>query len=203
MDGVIFEGANFWLELHDIFGTRERGLALANEYMRSDYTYLASIVAGELWKGKKALPFKNLVSSRVYQPGVKILMDFLHRNQILTAIISTGPLELAIRAKKELGINEIRANDLEIKKGVFTGKVNLQVIEEQKARVGLDIMSKFSVTPRSTSFIGDSDSDVDLATIVSLPIAYNSHSNMLKSFVRYDLPHGKLSEVRKVLQETG
>ena len=51
MDGVLFEGHNFWLELHKKYGTEKLGLELANKYFTSDYDALAIQVARDLWRG--------------------------------------------------------------------------------------------------------------------------------------------------------
>jgi len=68
MDGVLFEGDNFWLELHERYGTQVRGLSLAEKYLKSDYKVLAQHVLGDLWKGKPASAYWQLVNTRSYQP---------------------------------------------------------------------------------------------------------------------------------------
>ena len=45
MDGVIFEGRNFWLDLHRRYSTEVEALELAERYLKSDYETLARITA--------------------------------------------------------------------------------------------------------------------------------------------------------------
>lgn len=48
MDGVIFEGVNFWLELHKKFGTFEEGKILTEKYLYSDYNKLVEEVVEDM-----------------------------------------------------------------------------------------------------------------------------------------------------------
>jgi phosphoserine phosphatase len=203
MDGVIFEGENFWIDMHKAYGTLKPGLSLAKKYLQADYEYMANIVAGQLWKGKRSNAYEELVKNRIYQPGTKEVFSYLRQKGIRSAIISTGAYDLALRAQRELGIDEIRANKLEIKKGVFTGKVDIQVSEGQKAKAGLELIAIFKTLLQYTAFIGDSDSDIDLARVVSLPIAYNSKSKELNSIARYTLEYGKLKDITNILTQHG
>jgi phosphoserine phosphatase len=201
MDGVIFEGDNFWIELHKLFGTERQGLFLAKKYMQSSYEYMASIVAGRLWKGKESSAYEKLIKERIYHPGIKKVFDYLHQRHILSAIISTGSFDLAKRAQLELGIDEIRANKLEIENGILTGKVDIQVVEGQKYKIGLELVSAFNTLPQCTAFVGDSDSDIDLAKVVYLPIAYNSKSVELNTVAKYSLAYGNLEGIINILNQ--
>jgi len=199
MDGVIFEGKNFWLDLHRCFGTEQEGVNLAEKHIESDYILLANTVAGELWKGKSSGLYEKLIRERAYQPGIKKLLNFLHAKGILSAIVSTGPFDLAERARLELGINEIRANRLEIQKGILTGKVEVQVEESNKSKSGLEVMSALRVAPDKTACVGDSDSDADLAKVVSLTIAYDSRSEKLKTASTHVIRYGHIEDIIGIL----
>ena len=94
LDGVIFEGSNFWLELHRRYGTEKEGVEYANKYLSFDYDQLVKIVAGILWKGKPAAIIQELVDQRRYQPGIPEIFEFLHKNNIWTAI--QGEVEVMV-----------------------------------------------------------------------------------------------------------
>ena len=70
LDGVIFEGCNFWLKLHKVYGTYEQGSKLTEKYLFSNYDKLVKEVI-QLWKGKDARPYHNLIDSLKYHAGVK------------------------------------------------------------------------------------------------------------------------------------
>jgi len=199
MDGVIFEGTNFWLELHERYGTERQGLKLARKYMNSNYKLLARHVVGGLWKGKPAWVYRTMVDKRVYQPGVREVFEFLHRNRIRSAIVSSGPHELASRAQQELGIEEVWANRLGVENDVISGQVETMVPDGEKDRIGLKVMAKMGVDPSRVAFVGDSESDVGLAKKVALPIAYNSESKMLNRLCKYKLKYGELTKLIDIL----
>jgi phosphoserine phosphatase len=201
MDGVIFEGTNFWLDLHKVYGTVKAGLELANKYLASDYELLARTVAKELWEGKPSADYWSMINRRCYQPGVYRLFDFLHRNRIHSAIISSGPYHLAQRAQNELGIHEIWANRLLIEDDVLSGDVEIMVNDSDKKLIGVEIMSRLHINPTNAAFIGDSDSDICLARAVGLSVAYNSTSERLKQLCLYTLEYGQLGKFIDLVQK--
>jgi phosphoserine phosphatase len=200
MDGVLFEGHNFWLELHQKYGTEKAGLELASRYLTSDYNTLAILVARDLWKGKPASVYNSMVKERVYQPGVKEVFAYLKNENIPTAILSSGPYDLALRAQRDLGINEVLANRLSIEDGRLTGEVEVMVRDHDKQEIGRKVIARFETTPSNTAFVGDSDPDIGLAEIVGLPVAYNSESAALNRVCRYVLRYGELKGLISIVQ---
>lgn len=202
MDGVIFEGDNFWLDLHKIYGTKKEALELADKYLYSnseaDYEYLSTYTANVLWRGKPASEYYSLIKERSYQPGVYELFDFIHQKNIRTAIISSGSYELALRAKQELGIDEIRANHLIVSDSKISG-VSVMVPDNNKSRIGKDVMQKFKIKSKNVAFVGDTSSDTSLARIVGFPIAYNSQSEELNKASKCNLKYGELEKVKNFL----
>lgn len=201
MDGVIFEGENFWLELHQHYGTQKKGVAFANKYLDNDYDQLVRLVAGNLWKGKPASAVQTMVEQRRYQPGIFDVFEFLHAKSILSAIISSGPYELALRAQRDLGIPIVKANHLVVENGLIQGDVEVMVPDAEKARVGREVMEELGIHPSNVAFIGDTDSDIELAKIVNLPIAYNAQSQALIKVCKVILNYGELGKLRDILQQ--
>jgi phosphoserine phosphatase len=201
MDGVLFEGDNFWLELHEQYGTRDEGVDLASRWLRSDYDTLAREVLGRLWKGKPASPYWQQIRQRRYQPGVRELFDFIHHKNLKSGIVSSGPYDLAARAQEELGIDEIRANRLIIEADRISERIEIMVPDSEKKRVGLDLIERMGTTPAHTAFIGDSEADVPLAQIAGLPIAYNSHCEALNRCSAFVLDYGELGRCADIMSE--
>ena len=148
MDGVLFEGRNFWLDLHRCYGTEEAGVAAADAHLATDYDVLAELVVGQLWRGRLAQPLLDLVEARQYQRGVAAVMTALNERGIATAIVSSGPELLALRAQRELRIDVVRANGLEIAHGRLTGNARIHVPDADKAAVG-SMLSKRSISRRN------------------------------------------------------
>ena len=200
MDGVIFQGKNFWLDLHRIYDTEERALELAAELMKTDYELMSKITVEELWKGKPAEPFLKLVNERQYEEGVRELFEFLQLHNFKTGIVSSGPFQLARRAQEELGIDEIRSNYVHFENQQVAGTVEVNVPDDEKDRVGLDLISKFRSDPGHALFIGDEPSDKNLAREVGLSIAYNCNDTGLRNHATYELPRGRLLDAVQIIK---
>jgi phosphoserine phosphatase len=196
MDGVIFEGRNFWLDLHRRYGTEAQALDLARQSLRSDYEALARYTVEELWKGRPAEPLLQLVAMRRYQPGIAEACQFLRaQRRLKTAIVSSGPIQLAERAQRDLGIDEIRANRVIIEDGRISGGVVVAVSDAGKLPVGLQVIARLGGAPDRTAFIGDSESDAALAGAVALSIAYDSDSDVLDRAAKHHLRRGELAKL--------
>jgi phosphoserine phosphatase len=144
MDGVIFEGGNFWLDLHNVYNSREEALELAKNFLytnrESDYIYLSKYTAKFLWRGKHSSDYFKLVEERKYQPGICQLFDCIHSKNLKTAIISSGSYELAVKAQRDLGISEILANRLIINDENLIEDVDVMVPDNRKDKVGKKLM---------------------------------------------------------------
>lgn len=200
MDGVIFESKNFWIELHQLYGTQKEALQLADRLMTKNYKLMAEITVQSLWRGKSAEPFWDLVYKSQYQPGVKEVFNFIKACGIKTAIVSSGPLQLAKRAQRELDIDEVRANEVIIKDGVINSVVEVNVAENEKGNVGLKVIEKLGGNPAMTIFVGDNDSDIPLAKVVGVSVAYDTESEKLKRVSKYVLAYGQLLELINIIK---
>jgi phosphoserine phosphatase len=199
MDGVLFEGRNFWLDLHRRYGTEAEALTLARRSLRTDYEALARHTVEQLWKDLPAAPLLELVAARRFQPGVPALCGHLRAAGVKTAIVSSGPIQLAERAQREFGLDEIRANRVILADGRIAGRVEVAVTDAGKLAVGCEVMAKLGVPPDRTAFVGDGESDAALAAAVALPIAYDSDSPELDRAARHHLRHGELGRLIELI----
>jgi HAD superfamily phosphoserine phosphatase-like hydrolase len=201
MDGVLFEGRNFWMDPHLLLGGDVvEARSLLDRYLDADYAMLAEEIVGKRWRGKAAKPYLELVAERRYQLGVRETVAFLRESGIATAIVSSGPDLLAERAKRELGVDAIRANGVEIRDGRISGTATIRVPQGEKAAVALDVLTDFGVGADQVAAVGDSDADVALAERVAVPIAYDSSSERLTNIAAHKLKHGELSRVRQIVE---
>ncbi|MDX2146818.1 MAG: HAD-IB family phosphatase [Planctomycetota bacterium] len=188
MDGVVFQGGNFWLDLHNALGTAEEGVALAHQHLSSDYGELARQVVGRLWRGKPARAYLDLVQRRKYQPHLRELHGLLKRNGLTTLIVSSGPLPLALRAQRELGFDRVLANDLLIERGVFTGEADIRVPDAHKLEAASDLLAELGLVFEQCVSIGDSRNDAAIARRVAHSFAFNTEAQELLASASEHVP---------------
>lgn len=201
MDGVIFEGKNFWLELHDLMGTRKQAMQLWRGLQLKDYNLLSRHTA-RIWAGQSAEIFWRLIETRRLIPGIESLLNYLYGNKIPCAIVSSGPYQLAEIAQKQFPINAIYANRLHISRdGYFTGGVDVMVDDGKKDLAALEAMRKFGARSKFTAMIGDTISDVLVARVARISICFNTHDEDLIQECRYRVTATNLSDAIPILQK--
>ncbi|MFH1211420.1 MAG: HAD-IB family phosphatase [Candidatus Woesearchaeota archaeon] len=182
MSGVLFRDVNFWMELHKRFGTFEQGKILTDKLLHTDYTQLVQRVVAELWKGRNALPYFELVDSMQYIPGVEETLKYARQKGYATAIISCSSMGAARRVQKDHGIDFIFANELVIRDNVVSGEFLWPVGAGGPAKA--DIMQSLSrilgVNIEDTVFVGDNKSDIDALRIAGRGIVFNPQADELK-----------------------
>lgn len=201
MDGVIFEGKNFWLDFHRRMKTERQAWQLWNGLGNRDYKRLG-VRTADIWKDRSSKEFWELINSRTLVPGIEDLFAFLNDQLIKTAIISSGPYQLAQRAQRLFRIDEIRANKLYIAEdGRFTGHVEVQVDENDKRSPATEVVTKLGGSFGSAAMIGDTASDAAVAKLVAMPIAYNSTDEALLRPCRYKIASGEMCKVIDLIRE--
>lgn len=194
MDGVIFEGKNFWLDFHRRMGTERQAWQLWEGLAEREYGRLSRLTARKLWAGRPAAPFLEMVEARSTVPGIDQVFAFVHTNGVASAIISSGPYHLAERAQRLFGIDAIRANRLAIDaQGHFTGEVEVQVDDNAKASCAHELMAHFGAERATTAVIGDAASDAGMAALATLAIAYDARDETLLDTCRHWLPAGRMA----------
>ena len=201
IDGVIFKDVNFWMELHKSFNTLEQGKILTEKYLHSDYPRLVEEVVVNLWKGRDAKPYFDLVNSLEYLPGVKQMFDYVKSKGFISALISASSIEVARRVQKDFGVDHIFANELIIRDNKVSGEFlwPLGAGKEKKADIIRNLCNDLNISPKETIYIGDSDKDIEAFKEVGLSIAFNSNCKELKEVATYVVDSNELSRVLQYL----
>ncbi|MFH1331946.1 MAG: HAD family phosphatase [archaeon] len=202
MDGVIFKDTNFWLRLHDTFGTLKRGKELTKKYLYSDCQKLNEEVIGELWKGKDANPYYNLVDSLEYLPGVRETFEYLKKKGYLTAIVSASSIDAARRVQRDFGVDFIFANEMIVRDGKISGEFVWPVgggKDIKKVKIVRDLCSALGINAKECIYVGDNYEDIGAFKEVGMSIAFNSSSDELKEVATYVVDTNKLSDVVRYL----
>jgi phosphoserine phosphatase len=196
MDGVIFKEKNFWLDMHKAYGIDDAAYEYYLANFRRSYRDTFGYMAEMFWKGRDTGIYFDLIKKREYTWGIKSLIKSLQKRNIVVAIISSGPRDLAIRACKELHIpgNYVFANRLIIQNNTFTGEAEIQVDDQHKEEVGLRLIKELDLALKEVAFIGDTDSDIGLANLLKFSIAYNSGSQELVNSSTISLDYNQINK---------
>ncbi len=197
MEGVIFKSENFWMKLHDKFGTMQEGKVLTAKYLHTDYDRLVQEVVVRLWKGKDAAPYYELVNSFEYLPGVAKVFEYIKSKDFITAIISGSSIDVARRVQHDYGIDHLYANELVIRNGKVAGEFVWPVGagKEKKAEIVSHLCSDLSIPAKEVIFIGDSSVDLEAFKEVGLSIAFNCQSKELKEAASHIVDSSSLSDI--------
>ena len=185
MDGVIFEGSSFWLDLHKEYGTYEEGIELTKKYLKTNYPKLVEEVIGRLWNGKSEKIFMDLINSREYTSGAKELFAWLKENKYRTAIISSGPKQLAERAKKELEIDYVYTNEVNFKDEKLVGSKDMKywpIRDRNKVEILRKLCKEHNIFYKDCIVVGHDNADVKMAMTAGVTIGFCPEDEEFKKY---------------------
>lgn len=108
-------------------------------------------------------------------PGARTLVRTLRRLGFSVALVSGGFVEVVGPIATELGIPHVRANRLEVRDGVLTGRVEGPVIDRAAKAAALREFAELEELPLArTVAIGDGANDLDMIELAGLGIAFNA-----------------------------
>jgi HAD superfamily phosphoserine phosphatase-like hydrolase len=187
MDGVLTTESNFWLRLHESYGTLTEGKELTRQYLHTDYDRLVKEVVGRLWKGKSQAEFDRLVARIPLQVGAQDLFVHLEEQRVAgkcrVAIITSGPMELASRITGAYPVDCVFANQLHFTGGKVDGRFSWPVGAGTQAKVEIveGICRDLGLQMKDVTYVGDSTSDLALFQVVGKSIAFNTNCGELRN----------------------
>lgn len=108
-------------------------------------------------------------------PGARTLTRTLSRLGYHLALVSGGFHEVIDPIAEDLGIEHVRANRLEVREGVLTGRVVPPIVDRAgKAQALCDFAAEHGVPLSRTVAIGDGANDLDMLGVAGLGVAFNA-----------------------------
>ena len=144
--------------------------------MRGELDFEASLRARvALLKGLPASVLVDVQSEITLTPGARTLVRTLKKLGHHIALVSGGFEPVIAPLATELGIDHMRANNLEIADGKLTGELVGPVIDRAgKATALRDFAAEHNVDLDQTIAIGDGANDLDMIAIAGMGIAFNA-----------------------------
>ena len=166
--------------------------AVTEAAMRGELDFAASLhqrVA--CLAGLPATIFDEVVASVRLTPGARTLVATLSDLGFAMGLVSGGFLEVVGPLAAELGIGYVHANQLEVRDGVLTGRVQGPVVDRAAKAATLRAFAEAEGLPLSrTVAIGDGANDLDMLAAAGLGIAFNAKPAVRASAdTALSLPH--------------
>lgn len=196
LEGTLVKAKSSWVELHQRFGTWDRGREYAERFFRGEFDYQTwADLDASLWKGKTEKEIMEWVNSVEYMEGIEELFEFLTEGDFRIAIISGGLMPLARRVAKELGADYVFANELIFDgEGRVTGKVIANVDFKNKGEILAKLKER--LRPELTIAVGDGHNDIAMFKVADVSIAINPHEGVEGDYMAKDL-----REVKGIIEQ--
>jgi phosphoserine phosphatase len=164
-------------ELADLVGLRPRIAAITERAMKGEIEFegaLAERVA--LLAGVRLADIDALVVGRItLTAGARTLVATMRANGAYAALVSGGFTNFAEPIRARLDMDEARANRVEIRDGVLTGRIVPPILgREAKCAALLELRAERGLSASATLAVGDGANDLDMLTHAGLGVAFHA-----------------------------
>jgi len=198
LDGVIFDHLNFWDDVTKVFKTEKEFKPLVKKYLFTNYQKLVE-EATKLWKGKPKQPYLEAVKKVKYMPGAKEAIKEIKKRGYTTAIISSSPKELVLRAQKELGIDYIFYNEMIFDKDDKFIGLNQHVGNWGKQKFLKQLCHELHLDYKDVIVVGHDKNDIKMARVAGFTIGFNPINKEFEKYCNVIIKKKNLKEILKHL----
>jgi len=167
-------------ELAELNGVGEQVRAITESAMNGEIDFSESFKKRmALLEGLSEEVLQNVAENLPITKGAHRLMKALKYYGYKTAILSGGFSYFGDYLQKELGIDYVHANQLEIKDGKLTGKYLGEIVDGQKKAEYLKaIAEKEGIHINQTIAVGDGANDLPMLNLAGLGIAFHAKTKV-------------------------
>jgi len=174
MDGVLVDVESSWDWIHTHYGIDNGHTVqayLENEI--DDMEFMNRDIAQWIEKGMRKHELYEILARVPLMPGARGCLRTLRHHGVSTAIVSAGLDVLAERIARELKIDYVIANGIEIQGGNLTGRGILRVSPRGKDGPIKALCRKLKIPREMVVSIGNSHFDIRMFHITGKGIAFN------------------------------
>ena len=183
-------------ELAKRHGFGEQVVAITEAAMAGEIDFKESFrQRARLLRGMPRAFLQEVAESVKLNDGAHRLIKALKHFGYRTAVISGGFQYVGEYLAKDLGIDYIYANTLEIVDGKMTGEVMGDIVDaETKARILMSLAEREGITLEQTIAVGDGANDLPMLTAAGLGIAYHAKA-VVKESARHSISNFGLDAI--------
>jgi phosphoserine phosphatase len=162
--------------LADEAGRGAEVAAATEAAMRGEVDFAASLRSRvEALAGVSVTAFERVIARIEPTPGVREFLAEIHRREGLVAVVSGGFHEILDTVAPSLGVDRWRANRLDQRDGVLTGRVSGPIVDARaKAAALREWAGQAQIPLRQTIAIGDGANDLEMMRVAGLGVAFNA-----------------------------
>jgi phosphoserine phosphatase len=197
LDGTLTEEKSIWQYIHRRLGKWYGFVEKYNEkFMSGELSYkeLCEFEA-QTWKGRRVDELLEIVKTVPFHAGVDELIAYVKNRGLKLALVSSGLSVLSNWVHERYGFDYSISNDLLHENGILTGKVKIQVYNDQKAKWVKRILKQFGVKPEESIAIGDSVGDLEMFRLAGFSIAFNSSCKPLDQIATLCIQSQNLADI--------
>lgn len=163
-------------ELAELAGVGQEVKAITESAMNGEIDFSESFIRRmKLLEGLSEDVLRDVAINLPITKGARRLIDALKKYGFKTAILSGGFTYFGNYLQKELGIDYVYANQLEIKDGKLTGKHLGEIVDgEKKAAYLKEIAEREGIDIGQTIAVGDGANDLPMLNLAGLGIAFHA-----------------------------
>jgi phosphoserine phosphatase len=188
--------------LGEIAGSGPEISDITNRAMNGELDFEAALTARvSLLKGLPETVFETLRQQIHFTKGARELVDRLHASGWRVGVVSGGFHETVDGLAKELGIDYVRANHLEVVSGKLTGRVSGEIVTKAVKLASLKSWAaELGLELSQTVAIGDGANDLPMILASGIGIAFNAKP-VVRAQASYQINQPNLALALDVIKE--
>lgn len=200
MDSTLIE-QEVIVELAKKAGIGEQVNAITESAMRGEIDFSESFTRRVgLLKGLSQDVLDEIIRDNIsFSLGAKRLISALKSNGYHVVLVSGGFTYFAEFVQKELGIDEVYANDLDIVDDKLTGEITSPIVDgNRKAEILQEVAKRLNIELSETVAVGDGANDLPMLGLADIGVAYHAKP-IVQSQANYTVNVAGLDGVMAIL----